>query len=304
MQYKIKSLTLVLTICLFPISAFSQLENTANTKRKEAVQTLYAAIKDYVSGDLAKAREGFQLSMNQDPSYPLPKFNLAVIAGAEENWVEAIRWLEEFLKLDQTSELAERAKAELEVLRQVLEMDKTPEGKRRRKYEAAINSTTSLLEMGAIKEAIAQAAEATKIDPSGWQPYALTASALVKIEMFNDAKRFIEMAIQRATTETKAKLKHTLEQIDKESQYKTFSDTANELMKKRDYKGAAMQYKNAWQLFPKRVEPGLGSAIALWLANDKKAANEILLTLEKNPDPTVSKEVRIIREKLNANNTK
>lgn len=298
-KQRTKILITLLFISIFNNVAFSQVEKAQN-KREMASQTLNEALRNYIKGDLAKAKEGLQLAISQDPSFPHPRYNLAVIAAAEEDWAGAIRWLEEFLKLDQTSERAEKAKSELEDLRQILEMDKTPEGKKRRQYEAAISNTSWLLNMGLLKEAVAQAAEAVKINPSGWEPYALTASALAKSEKWDDAKRFLDIAIKQAPAETKVKLKLTYDQIEKERQYKSFSDAANELLKKGDYRGAATQFKNAWQLFPDQVELGLSAALALWMANDRKAANEILGTLEKNPDPTIAEKVKEIKIKLNS----
>src|SRR5690349_1146538 len=84
----------------------------AQSKREAARQTFNEALRSYVKGDIAKAKEGLRLAINQDSSYPHPRFNLGVIAAAEEDWAGAIQWLEEFLKFDNTSALAERAKSE------------------------------------------------------------------------------------------------------------------------------------------------------------------------------------------------
>lgn len=122
------------------------------TREKPASPELSKAANDSMVLNRAKARATFQVGLGrlardkdadgarteflqaieQDATYAEPRFNLGILAAGEEKWDEAIRWLEEFRRLDEVSELSVKAQMEIDRLQRARELDKTPEGMKER----------------------------------------------------------------------------------------------------------------------------------------------------------------------------
>jgi tetratricopeptide (TPR) repeat protein len=192
-----------LILALSPCALFAQ--QAEISPRTHARATFQETLARYLfDQDRGKAREGFLLSLQQDPTYALPHYNLGVLAEAEEDWNDAITYFEDFLRLDQMSTYATKARSEVARLKQVRELDRTPEGKQRRRYEDAISKSM-------IKDAVRAAAIATQIDDRRWEAYALAATALSKQEFYEDAEWFLKQSIARAPEKIKINLANALE---------------------------------------------------------------------------------------------
>ena len=165
--------------------------------------------------DMAKARNRLLEAIKKDPRFAPPYYTLGLFAEADENWGEAIQRFEEFLRLEPGSARAELAKRELKRAREALEADKTPEGKRKRKYEEAFSWARALSQSGLDKEAIAKAAEAAKIDASRWEAYAFTADILYRQGRLPEAAGFLQKALEVAPKEVQSVLRALSEQYRK-----------------------------------------------------------------------------------------
>jgi tetratricopeptide (TPR) repeat protein len=183
--------------------------------RKKAQSIFQQALARFFDDkDISRARAGFLESMRTDPSYPLPRFNLGVLAEADENWDEAIRWFQEFVQLDGASDYAKRAQKELARLRQLQTLEKSDQGRQRRLYDETIGRAKILLDARFLKEAIAEAASAAKIDDTRWEAYAVAGSALSERGAFDQAANFLQRAIDRAPQDKKGKLAQALAQCE------------------------------------------------------------------------------------------
>jgi tetratricopeptide (TPR) repeat protein len=171
-------------------------------------ETLTGLIQD---GDRAKARAGFLEAARTDPTYALPRFNLGVLAEADEQWDAAIRSFEEFLSLSSDQEYKNRAGVEIKKLRQSMELDKTPAGRLRRQYDQLIDRTMVYLDLNLFKEAVATAAQAATLDSSRWEAYAISAGALIRYEQWKEALDFINVAMKYAPPEKKKELMSLME---------------------------------------------------------------------------------------------
>lgn len=156
------------------------------------------------------ARRGFLKAVTQDAAYPLPYYNLGVLAEADEDWGEAIRYFEQFTRLDGGSELSRKARRKLESLRRLRDADATPEGRRRRLYDEALAEANALANLGLLKEAVGAAGRAAQLDDTRWEAYALIGNALAVRGMFGDAAGFFRKAADRAPQDVKPGLLRAL----------------------------------------------------------------------------------------------
>lgn len=162
-----------------------------------------ARTADEMRAARAAARRGFLKAASQDASYPLPLYNLGVLAEADEDWDAAIRYFEQFRRLDTGSEFSLKAQRKIEYLGRVRDADATPEGRRRRLYEQALSEANTLANLGLVKEAVAVAGRAARLDDTRWEAYALIGNALSGRMLFADAAGFFRKAAERAPRDTK-----------------------------------------------------------------------------------------------------
>jgi tetratricopeptide (TPR) repeat protein len=212
-----------------PILTHGQIPNhsglittTALTKRQAARQmynkTLQRFFEDLKSAKSTNqllqarqsARTGFLEAVTQDPFYPQPIYNLAVLATAEENWDDAIKLFQQFRQLDRVSALSLKAEQQLESLKRVRNLDVTPEAKRRRHYDESILQANVLLNLGLLQEAAAEAAQAVQIDDTRWEAYAITASALARQNLYEDVVHFLNLAVARSPHNISDRLRRAL----------------------------------------------------------------------------------------------
>ena len=171
-------------------------DQSARTKAREVMQT---SLSRFVhDNDIAKAREGMQEALRLDPTYMRPKYNLGLLASLEEKWDEAIRWYSEYRQGDPGSETATRAQLEVERIQKVRELDRTPDGRKKRLYDDAINKVHALIDAGLPREAVREAARASKLDDSRWEAYAVSAAALASEKLYVEAQVFLTSALERA----------------------------------------------------------------------------------------------------------
>jgi tetratricopeptide (TPR) repeat protein len=296
------SLTISVALILVTLSHFSAAKaqtavSLGQQKKAREVFMLTSAL--YLEDkDRAKAREGYLQAIKLYPGYPQPRYNLAVFAEADENWDEAVRWFTEFLRFDAKSPYADKARTEIARLNRIRIQDSTPEGKKKRQYEEAIFKARGLANMGLAKEAVAEAAQAVKIDRARWEAYAVTANVLSSQELYVEAATFLQQAIDRAPANKTASLQRVLDDYPKERQYHSLGRAGAQALKAGKYREAAANFISAWRLFPNRDEYGIDAAVAYAIAGDKAKAEALLTMLEQDATPTTAKKVIEIRSKL------
>jgi len=87
--------------------------------RKQALQSFYRAALQYATeGDRARARNGFNMALQLDPTLPVVHFGLGHLAEEEGVWIEAVQRYEEVERLAPGSPLARAAKVHLDYARE------------------------------------------------------------------------------------------------------------------------------------------------------------------------------------------
>jgi tetratricopeptide (TPR) repeat protein len=274
-------------------------QTPAQAQRKKAREVFLLTSAQFLEDkDRSRAREGYLQAIRIDPTYPQPRYNLGVLAEADEDWTEAAKWFTEYLRLDNLSSYATKARAELGRVGRAQEQDSTPGGRRRRQYDEAVYRGRVLLRSGRPKEAVAEASAAAKIDDARWEAYALTADALSSQGLYVEAATFIQQAIERAPAAKRVGLQRVLDNYPKERQYRALGRAGAQALKARKYREAAADFISAWRLFPSRDEYGIAATVAYAIVGDKARAEALLTMLEQDPSPTTAQKVKEIRAKL------
>ena len=188
---------------------------TARATYNDSLKRLFedlarAKTPDELRAARSRGRKGFSRAVGQDPSYPLPYYNLAVLAEADEDWGTARTYFEQFRKLDGESELSMKAQRRLEYLTRMLETDGRAEGRRSRQYDQALEQVNALVNLGLLPEATATAELAARLDDTRWEAYALIGSALARHRRCADAIGLLQKAVKRAPNDVKPALSKTL----------------------------------------------------------------------------------------------
>ena len=259
--------------------------------------TLKHFIRD---NDEVKARAGFLAAIQADPAYAAPRYNLAMLAESDEHWDEAIKWLQEFRKLDAVSHTAVRAELEIERINVIRDLDKTPEGKVKRRYDDDITLAKRLLSIGMPKDAVREASAAARMDAGRWEAYALSGAALAAQSDYEGAAAMLQKGLDRAAPEKRPGLQAVLDQCKLESHYKAVGLAGTAALEMRDYKRAAALFEEGWQLFPMRGAYGLAAALAWTGSGDMPKAKEYLDRLSQSKDPETVRKARQMQAKIAA----
>jgi tetratricopeptide (TPR) repeat protein len=244
--------------------------------------------------DTLKARDGFMEALRLDPTYSLPRYNLGVLAESNENWDEAVRWFEEFLRLDPISEYALKAQTELAGVRLIRELDKTPAGHLKRLYDDEINRARVFLNTGFEAEALDTLTKAKALDDSRWEAYAILSSVQTQHRDFENAISSLQGSSQRAPADKKDRLQQALDICQREWHYDNLATEGVKALESKDYQRAALSFTKAWQLFPDRGEYALAAATALAAAGDFPRAKQILNLVQDFPDQLIADQARAL----------
>ncbi len=268
-------------------------------QRKEAQEEFLITLAQFLEGkNVPAAKAGFLRVIKIDPTYPQPRFNLAVLAESEANKEEAIKWFNEYLSLDSRSSYAKDARARLARLR--LTSATGDEERKRQQYNDYIARARRLIKAGFLKEAIAEFDQAAKLDDTRWEAYAMTAVLLTHQGLLPDAKEFEERARQRTPSDKKPALEAMLRNNAQERQYREYSQSALKAFRSKNYIRAAEDFSRAWQLFPQRSESAFAAAVAFTAGKDYVETTLILNRLKTNPDPEVARKAERMLQALTA----
>jgi Flp pilus assembly protein TadD len=285
-------------LVLLPLVSAEGQVSSAQSQQKARELFMLTSAQFIAAKDRVKAREGYTEAIKLYPPYPQPRYNLAVLAEADENWDEAIKWFTDFLRFDAKSAYAVKARNEIVRLNKIKIQDSTPDGKKRRQYDEAIVTARGLANMGLSKEAIAEAAQAVKIDGKRWEAYALTANILANQKQDVDAAIFFQEAIEWAPSGKKDELQRALANIPKERRYRNLGRAGAEALKAGKYREAGNDFLTAWGIFPNRDEYGLDAAVAFAIAGDNDKAEALLTMLEQGASPATAKKIKEIRARI------
>lgn len=271
-------------------SALGQATRPVSEARQKAEAQLKLTAMRLARGEsLDIVRAGFLRAHELDPTYALPLLTAAGIAERQEDWQGAADLYAQYCKLDDKSELYVRVQLRLDQVRKNLELDKTPEGKLRRKYATCIANAKELLNSGNSKEAVRQAEAAVKLDPNRWEAYAMAASTLAKQGRFFEAAASLKWVLERAPAGQKELLKKAIVIYEKEGEASIFAAQAIQLVKTGNNAEAARAYEHAYMLASDHEQWGLSAALAYGAAKYYAQSAKLLDQLSVSKDRNIAK---------------
>ena len=249
-------------------------------------QATLAALR--VNHDLKDAIRGFEQAYLEDSTYAAAAFNLAILAAIDEKWDDAAAALSRAAELDPRG-LGATSAPQLERLKLIASLEKSADGRRKRRYDEALLPLLDRLPLLAPDAANAALGDLGRIDPKRWESPALLAGLNGDGRGYEASAKFLEIAATNATDPAvKTALNAAHKAADREVQYASTRASAEAASDRGDYAKAAELYQSAWTLIPARMENGLDAASALLLSGDTTHTCELLARLRESGDPTAS----------------
>jgi len=238
--------------------------------------------------DRARAKRGFIACISADPTYAEPRFNLAKLEEADENWDVALKWLHECQRLASGTPLAARASEEISAVEGLKQRLRTPEGKRAFRYETLVADANNLTASEKYGEALALIDEAIRTDSARFEAYSVAAAVHARMKDYAAALKAMDSALAKAPSDRRAKLESALAVMKKEFLGEQLAARASAAMSEQRYKEAASIYMKAWETRPAFEGYGLRAALAYQLAEMEEDASKILKKLAASKDLSVA----------------
>lgn len=235
--------------------------------------------------DIRAGLRGFAQALIADRSYAPAAFNLGVLSAVAGKWDDGVAALEEAARLDPAG-LGARTKPQLERLRLIASLERTPEGRRKRRYDETLLGLLPALAKTAPGDAVLELAELGRIDPNRWEAPALLAGLEGNGTGYDVAAKFLEIAAKNATDPAmKSRLEAALAAAQREVKYATARYQAETAAENGKYSEAAEYYETAWTVEPARTVNAVDAVSARLLTDDTAHASTLLLRLQASGDP-------------------
>jgi tetratricopeptide (TPR) repeat protein len=181
------------------------------------------------------------------------------------------------------------AAPQLERLKLIAGLEKSAEGRRKRRYDEALLSLLDRLPLLSLDAANAALADLGRIDPKRWETPALLAGLNGDGRGYETAAKFLEIAMADAGNPTiRAALEVTQKAAELELRYSSTRAAAEAASDRGDYAKAADLYQAAWTAIPARMQNGLDAASAFLLSGDTANACALLARLRESGDANAS----------------
>ena len=237
--------------------------------------------------DIKDGMRGFAQAYLEDSTYAAAAFDLAILAAINEKWDDAAAALDQAIRLDQRG-LASAA-PQLERLKLIASLEKSADGRRKRRYDEALLRVLDQLPVLSPEAANSELGALGRIDPKRWEAPAMLAGLNGDGRGYETAAKFLEIAVANATEPAvKAALETARRASERELQYSATRAAAEAASDSGDYAKAAELYQSAWTAIPARTENGLDAASALLLSDDTAHASALLARLRESGDTGVT----------------
>ena len=249
-------------------------------------QATLAALR--VNHDLKDGIRGFEQAYLEDSTYAAAAYNLAILAAIDEKWDDGAAALSRVAELDPRG-LGPTSAPQLERLKLIASLEKSADGRRKRRYDEALLPLLDRLPLLSPDAANTALGDLGRIDPKRWESPALLAGLNGDGRGYEASAKFLEIAATNASDPAvKTALEAAHKAADREVQYALTRASAEAASDRGDYAKAAELYQSAWTLIPARMENGLDAASALLLSGDTSHTCELLARLRESGDPTAS----------------
>jgi tetratricopeptide (TPR) repeat protein len=271
----------VVTLDVAPLAP-PDLNSPYASPRDAARHRFQVTLAELQSGRNIKAGlQGFAEALALDRTYAAAAFNLGVIASIAEKWDDALSAFEEASRRD--AGLDKLVAPQIERLRLIRSLEATPEGRRRRNYDAALYPVLAQLPKLQPAEAMAALAEVGKLDPKRWEAPALLAGLNGNGRGYDVAAKFLDIAVANATVPTvMQRLQKALEAAQRELRYTATRAAAEAAADRGEYAKAGELYENTWAVIPARASNGMEAASAWLLRDDTAHAATLLVRLRES----------------------
>ena len=243
-------------------------------------QTTLANLRE--QHDIRGAVRGFAQALLLDRTYAAAAFNLGVLAAIDGKWEDAATALEEASRLDHAG-LGAEAKPHLERARLLALLERSAEGRRKRRYDEALYGLLPVLPNMAPSDAAASLVLVGRIDPARWEAPALLAGLEGNGTGYDVSAQFLTIAVKNSSDAAlKARLQAALDAALREVRYASGRFSAETAAESGKYAEAAEFYEAAWSTVPARSVNAMQAASA-WLLTDNAArACTVLLRLRES----------------------
>lgn len=249
--------------------------------REAALAAFKAGYADAGRSNRERAIAMFLLSLRRDPTLAKSLYNLAVLCAQGGRWSDAINFQNEFLKQPQLDSTWKKSSGdELERLRQLELLDRTPEGKARRKYDEAL---WKVLQNKDPFKASQAANELVLSDKERWEGHAFVGIYAADTKAFSDSAKALEDAARLAPAGRKPTVQRAADKARDEARFGDQLAQANALWERQEYAQAGKAYQDAWKTISSRVEVGMQAAANFLMADQVPAAVQILSELLGEP---------------------
>ncbi|MCA1612571.1 MAG: hypothetical protein LC800_00145 [Acidobacteria bacterium] len=265
----------------------------AAQKRPAAAALFNATLAKYADdGDGEAARRGLLKVIALAPDSAPAHYNLAVLAIRREDWGEAEKWFEKYLRLDSASPTARRAEKGLKYVRRARVLEASPEESARLKYEAAVLYAGEQLSAGRPGGALSEALRASRLAPQRWEAYSLASVALARMERFAEASGQLRRALELAPPGERGKLEAALARCEQGGEFLRLVAEGAGASRAGNHAVAGESLLKAWRMFPERAEHGLSAAESFALARNYAQSLSILEELRSSPNAAVAARAR------------
>jgi hypothetical protein len=240
------------------------------------------------SRDIKSAVRGFGDAFALDRTYAAAAFNLGVMAAIAEQWTDAVSAFEQVVRLEPAG-LGAVAAPQLERLRMIASLQKTAEGRRALRYDAALYPVLQKMGRTPAAESMGALVEVGRIDPRRWEAPALLAGLNGAGRGYDIASKYLEIALANAADPAvKAALAKALAASHREISYAAAEASAEIAWDRGEYRKTAELYESAWAAMPARAESGMEAAAAWLAADDTAHAAALLLRLCQSGDSSLT----------------
>ena len=245
------------------------------------------------------AIRGFAQAFLLDRTYAAAAFDLGIVCAIDEKWDDAVGALEEASRLDPNG-LGAAAAPQLERLRLLASLEKTPDGRLRRRYDEALLPVVAKLDKTPPAEAMAALAAVGRLDPKRWEAPALLAGLSGDGRGYEAAAKFLRIALDNAAAEpaVRTALENALRAAERELRYGSARAGAEAAADRGDYAKAAELYEAAWTTIPARAANGFEASSALLLNDDTAHASALLVRLTQIRDARAAQRATAMLKEL------
>jgi len=216
----------------------------------------------------------FLLSLRRDPTLAKSLYNLAVLCAQGSRWEDAISFQREFqMQPDLDPAWLKSSTAELERLRTISQLEGTPEGKIRRRFDSEL---WLVLHMTDSVKAINEISRLAPLDSTRWEAPALKGIFQAETGAFSDSVKALDEAAGLAKPDRRANIKLAADAARREATFADQWKAAEAFWEKQQYEPAAKAYEAAWNTIPARLETGMQAATGFLMADKVVPAVAIL----------------------------